>query len=80
MLASTGARAYIGAWSRVPSGGSGAEPPIGVRGRNLPEAESSVAFEAPAEEPNLHEVVDVHVHFCSEVPYYRTVLRQDVFS
>jgi len=24
----------------------------------------------------LHEVVDVRVRFCSKVPYYRTVLRQ----
>jgi len=27
----------------------------------------------------LHEVVDVRVHFCSKVPYYRTVLRQQFF-
>ena len=23
----------------------------------------------------LHKVVDVHVHFCSKVPYYKTVLQ-----
>jgi len=28
----------------------------------------------------LHEVVDVHVHFCSKIPYYRTVLQQQFFS
>jgi len=35
---------YRGSWSGAPSDGPGAEPP---------EAKSSVAFEAPAEEPNL---------------------------
>jgi len=53
-MASKGARAYIG--------GLGAEPPVEVQGqssrwgsggRSLPEAESSIAFEAPAEEPHL---------------------------
>jgi len=51
-MASAGARAYIGVWveppaesrGRAPGGRSGAIPP--------PEAESSVAFEAPVEEPN----------------------------
>jgi len=28
----------------------------------------------------LREVVDVRIHFCSKVPYYRTVLRQQFFS
>ena len=48
-------RAYMGVW---------VEPPVGVQGRapsgepgmqraKPPEAESCVAFEAPAEEPNL---------------------------
>ena len=27
----------------------------------------------------LHEVVGVRVHFCSKVPYYRTVPRQQFF-
>ena len=33
-------------------------PPVGSQETKLPEAESSVAFEAPAEEPNLTLVVD----------------------
>jgi len=48
--------------SKALSGGSGAEPPVGVRGRRSPEAESSVAFEAPAELPNLTLVPD---SFCT---------------
>ena len=33
-------------------------PPVGSQEPKPPEAESSVAFEAPAEEPNLTLVVD----------------------
>ena len=33
-------------------------PPVGSQDAKLPEAESSVAFEAPAKEPNLTLVVD----------------------
>ena len=33
-------------------------PPVGSQEAKPPEAESSVAFEAPAEEPNLTLVVD----------------------
>jgi len=34
-------------------GVQGAQPPVGVQGAKPPEAESSVAFEGLAEEPNL---------------------------
>ena len=33
-------------------------PPVGSQEAKPPEAESSVAFEAPAEEPNLTLVID----------------------
>jgi len=62
-MASAGARTYIGVGGEAPSGGSGAEPLVEVRERSPPpEAESSVAFETPAEEPNLTLVTD---SFCS---------------
>jgi len=50
-MASAGARAYRGS-GIAPAGGSGAKPP---------EAESSVAFEALAEEPNLTLVKTINI-------------------
>ena len=44
---------------RSPSGyAPGGRGPVGSQEAELPEAESFVAFEAPAEEPNLTLVVD----------------------
>ena len=54
VMASAGARAYIVVW-----GGA----PVGIREQSSPEAESSVAFEAPAEEPNLTLVSDIFAIF-----------------
>jgi len=59
-MVSTGARAYIMGLGRRSSGGpAGRAPGGGSGGFPLPsEAESSVAFEAPAEESNLTLVPD----------------------
>jgi len=51
-MAIVGAQAYVGVWGRAPAGSRGRA----TRGQGCkapPEAESSVAFEARAEEPNL---------------------------
>jgi len=53
-MASTGLLAYIGVWGGAPS----EDAPDGSQEAKFPEAESSVAFEAPAKEPNLTLVVD----------------------
>jgi len=52
-------------WGRAPSGDSGAEPPVRVSGAKPPEAESSLALEAPAEEPNLTLMTDLFLACCS---------------
>jgi len=44
---------YWGLETEPPIGSRGAQPPVGVSGTKSPEAESSVAFEGSAEEPNL---------------------------
>ena len=68
-MASAGARAYYRSLGRSPQRGSkGQSPRWGVTGLRPLEAESSVAFEAPAEEPNLSLVTD---SFCSS---YRETL------
>jgi len=54
---------YRGSGGAAPSDGSGAEPPVGSQGPSPPEAESSVAFEAPAEEPNLTLMTDSFLQF-----------------
>jgi len=51
-------RAYIAVWGQIPAG-----VPVRVRGTKPPEAESSVAFEAPAEEPNLTLVTHLFLQF-----------------
>jgi len=70
-MASAGVRAYIEDLGAEPPArmqgqslqwGSGAEPPVRDQGAKPPEAESSVAFEAPADEPNLTLVT---YSFCS---------------
>jgi len=44
----------LGSGAKPPNGGPGGTAPVGVRVQRPPaEAESSVAFEDPAEEPNL---------------------------
>ena len=48
-MASTAAQAYIGSGAEPPARVQGAEPPVGFKGSEAPEAESSVAFEAPVE-------------------------------
>ena len=53
-MASAGLRAHIGVWGRAPS----RDAAVGSQEAKPPEAESSVAFEAPVEEPNLTLVVD----------------------
>jgi len=55
-----GARAYIGGpWGRSPQRGYKRQSSQwGVRGEAPPKAQSSVAFEAPAEEPILTLVTD----------------------
>ena len=45
VIASVGARAYIGGWGRTPNGGPGGTASVGGQGAKPPEAESSVAFE-----------------------------------
>ena len=45
--------AYIWVWGGAPVRVQGAELPVRGSGAKPPEAESSVAFEAPAVEPNL---------------------------
>jgi len=64
-MVSAGERAYIGVCGGAPSGVQGAEPRWRVRGQpgKAPEAESSVAFEAPVEEPNLTLVTDSFLQF-----------------
>ena len=54
-MASVRARAYRGSGGGAPSGGPGKQSPSGGQGRSQspPKAESSAAFETPAEEPNL---------------------------
>jgi len=52
---------HRGSGAELPAGVQGAEPRWEVRGP--PEAESSVAFEAPAEEPNLTLVTDSFLQF-----------------
>jgi len=53
-MASARLRAHIGVWGGAPSG----MPPVGSQEAKPPEAECSVAFKAPVEEPNLTLVVD----------------------
>jgi len=48
-------------WSSPQWGPQEAEPPVGARGAKP--VESSVAFEAPAEEPNLTQVTDSFLQF-----------------
>jgi len=63
-MASAGARAYIGVWGGSPSGDPGAEPRWSSGGQSPPpEADSSVALEAPAKEPNLTLVIDSFLQF-----------------
>ena len=63
-MVSAGAQAYIGIWGQSPNGGLEVETRWRVRGKAPPpEAESSVAFEAPAEEPNLTIVTDSFLQF-----------------
>ena len=50
-MAIVGARAYVGVWGGAPAGSRDSHP--GSVMQSPPEAESSVAFEARAEEPNL---------------------------
>jgi len=52
-MASAGARAYMGSGAEPPARFQKVELPVGVRGAKPPEDESSVAFEALAEELNL---------------------------
>jgi len=53
-MANVGLRAHVEVWGGAPSG----DAPSGESGGKTPEAESSVAFEAPVEEPNLTLVVN----------------------
>jgi len=56
----------MGSGGEVPSGGSGGRAPVGGQGaKPPPEAESTVAFEAPVEEPNLTLVTDSFLQFIS---------------
>ena len=58
-MANAGVRAYIEGLGQSPQWDPGAEPLVECQGVKCPtEAESSVAFEAPAEEPNLTLVTD----------------------
>ena len=62
-MASAGARAYNGGLGAEPPAGSrGRAPGQGVRGRSPPEAESSLAFESPADEQNVPDSVYFAVH------------------
>ena len=52
-----------GVWGQSPQGGPGAEPLVrGSGGRSPPEAESSLAFESPADEQNVPDSVYFAVH------------------
>jgi len=54
-MASAGARAYNeGLGTKPPAGVHRAEPPVGVRGRSLPEAIGFLAFGRPTDATNLH--------------------------
>ena len=53
-MASAGLQAHIGVWGGAPS----RDATGGSQEAKSPEAESSVALEAPVEEPNLTLVVD----------------------
>ena len=57
---------YRGSGGRAPAGVQGTEPPVrgqGAKPPPPPKAESSVAFEAPAEGPNLTLVTDSFLQF-----------------
>jgi len=60
---------YSGLEAEPPAGVQEQSPWCGGQGRSPPEAESSVAYEAPAEEPNLTLVTD---SFCSS--YRKTLM------
>jgi len=65
-MASTRARAYIGtreSGSGAPTGDPDGRAPVEWSGRRPPEVESSVAFEALVEEPNLTLVADSFLQF-----------------
>jgi len=54
---------YIGVWGGAPCGGPGGTAPSErVRGKPL-EAESSIVFKAPAEEPNVTLVTHSFLQF-----------------
>ena len=58
---------YRGSGSRVSSAGPGDRAQVGVGANPSPEAETSVAFEALVEEPNLTLVTDWFLQFIYKV-------------